>query len=444
MTGNRRISHGARALDRVSRFGGRLRASRELSWRPVDGDFFVLVGTTTIERLPSQPAGEVTFYCEGSPTFTHSAHLTVPGASDYTASAGDVLRLLSLGSGVWVLATLPYDGSVPAAPAGAADGLFNKTDWQSVGFTRTGLGTVAIKAGTKIELNGTVYSYDADTAVQMPTHSVGAYFIYQCNDGSIRGDASAIAPVGFDATTSRQIGGYYYGPGGLATGYNTGGDTTPQILIPTIWDLKFRPSVHDRRGWSFTGSGWVSLWPLGVNWIVDGVSAHGATIADGVSPPKIPLSRGGDGTAAYGSLTQWEADEVYRSAGARLLDPLEFAAAVFGVVEGTSCGSDPVTTQLDAPRTSMYMYQAAGNMWVWGRDFSTRWDGTGGWAWRSNTGGRGQLHIGGDVNFVAALLGGAWHAAADAGSRAAAWHFCPWNSNSSVGARGYCDHVCHI
>ncbi|MCF8543089.1 MAG: hypothetical protein K9G24_08420, partial [Candidatus Nanopelagicales bacterium] len=46
---------------------------------------------------------------------------------------------------------------------GAATGLFYKTDFASVAFTKTGAGTLDIKAGTKVWVNDTVVTYGTAT-----------------------------------------------------------------------------------------------------------------------------------------------------------------------------------------------------------------------------------------------------------------------------------------
>lgn len=322
-----------------------------------------------------------------------------------------------------------------------APGLFEKADWQSVGFFKTGVGTISIKVGTKVELAGTVHGFVADTAVQMPTLNAGTdYAIYMCNDGTVRADASFTAPAGFDTTTSRKIGGFHFSPGGNAPG-QAGGDSTPTINEYSLWDLKFRPSASDPRGMTLVaGLFWCDIYLLNVDHLINGTSRYGATIADQDAPPKIPTAFGGDGSATYGALTWWEAAEVMAAHGKRLLDYAEFAAAAYGVTESTSVGADPVTCALDAPRTSKWgLMQATGNMRVWGGEKSifTAVD----WTWFDLTGGRGQLFISG---MSVSVFGGSFNDTIYSGSRSSTWQTGPWFPETNKGARGRCDHVCHV
>ena len=91
-------------------------------------------------------------------------------------------------------------------------GWFGKADSGSVAFTKTGSGSLSLKAGTAIETNGRLFRFKSDTAVTMPTLSAGTdYAIYVCSDGSLRADANFSAPSGYTTANSRQIGGFHYG-----------------------------------------------------------------------------------------------------------------------------------------------------------------------------------------------------------------------------------------
>lgn len=340
--------------------------------------------------------------------------------------------------------------------------LFQKDLSTGPAFERTGLSTMRTATPIVVEVGGRLFSIPSNTAVQMPALTAGVdYFLYPCADEVLRLDANASAPTGFDATNSRRIGGVHCGPGAMATGINLGGDATPQLLAHTIWDEKWRPACPDMRGMGYVGgaTGWVDLYLLGTNWIVDGTSRMGATIADGSSPPKKPLNRGGNGSTSYTSLTQFEASEVMRCVGKTLLDKDDFADAAFGVKEAVSRGNDPITTglsttnagssKLDYELTSMYMYQAAGVQWIWGRDVLTKVGGADyaaatAFSWKANTGGRGSLYTEGAEGLAAALFGGDWASGSPCGSRASFWSYVPWNSSYSVGARGRCDHLSHV
>ncbi len=346
------------------------------------------------------------------------------------------------------LVTFPRTGSM----ADIVRGHFSKADPASVAFTRTGNGTVSLKAGTVIELGGLLYPFPSATAVAMPTLTAGTdYAIYLCNDGSLRADASFTAPTGFDTATSRRIGGFHYAAGGNAAG-TSGGNTTPQINEYSLWDLRWRPACPDPRGMALVaGAFWCDIYLCGVNHHADGTSRNNASIADGSAPPKIPAAFGGNGSAAYSTFNWWQAAEVMTSHGKQLLSYAEFAAAAYGATESQSRGNDPVTTGLgttnsgstnaDEEQTSRWgIIQATGTQWTWGRNSSYRPDGANlGWNWRNVAGGRGQLNIYNDSGLVYVLLGGHW-GSAGSGSRASSWDAYPWVSGGDIAARGCAGH----
>lgn len=330
-------------------------------------------------------------------------------------------------------------GTVAAGPA--STDLFIKAAPREVAFVKTGAFAVSIKAGTIIEVGGEIYTFSSATAVTMPeSPAVGDYAIWIKPDGTLHATTDFTSPP---VANSRKIGGFHYAPGGNASGYNSGGDTTPQINEYSFWDIKFRPACPDPQGMVLVaGSFWCDIYLLGVDHHVNGTSRAGVTIADGSSPPKVPAAFGGNGSTVYGSLNWWEAAEVMQSHGKDLLSYAEFAAAAYGVKEAQSGGTDPVSTILRADYTSKWgVMLATGNLYVWSRDFSYRSDGTTSFAWAAITGGRGSVYKQGTYGLVAARFGGGWDAEADSGSRASHWRDLPSLSSGLVGARGRSDHL---
>lgn len=333
------------------------------------------------------------------------------------------------------------------AAADLAAGLFEKVDADSVAFTRTGHGTLALKAGTLIAVAGVVHAHAAATGVEMPPLTVGTdYAIYVCSDGTVRADADFSAPSGYTAADSRQIGGFHYAPGGNATGYDTGGNTTPQINPYSLWDLKWRPACADPRGMALVaGRFWCDIYLTGIDVDAHGSSRHGVPIGDGANPPKVPAMFGGDGTTTYGSFTWFEAAELLASVGKRMLDYPDFVAAAFGTREATARGNDPVTTGLattnagasnaDHAFTSNWgICQVSGCLWIWSNAFGGPYAGS---AFSDTAEGRGQL----SSQPNAALLGGSWITSVNGGSRTSAWSNAPSASNLYLGTRGRCDHL---
>ena len=322
---------------------------------------------------------------------------------------------------------------VAAAISLRAKGIFEKADPASVAFIKTGAGTASIKAGTIVEVNGTVHQFAAATAITMPALTAGTdYAIWVHPDGAISATASfTSAPV----ANARRIGGFHYAPGGNAAA-QAGGDAVPAINEFSMWDLKWRPSCPDPRGMTLVaGAFWCDIYHLGVDHLINGTSKFNVTMADGSSPPRRPLMFGGNGTATYSTLTWWEAAEVMASHGKELLSYADFAAAAYGTTENVSAGTDPVSTILRQAYTSKWgVMLATGNVWIWGNEFG---GGAAGAAWANTNGGRGQVY----QQENALLLGGDWGGAAFSGSRASYWGYAPSFSGGGVGARGRCEHL---
>lgn len=328
--------------------------------------------------------------------------------------------------------------------AAPANGVFYKKDVLSSVFTKTGAGTISIKAGAIIDAAGAVLTWAVDTAVTMPALTAGTdYAIYACADGSLVASSSFTAPAGYTTANSRQIGGFHYAPGGNAAA-RAGGNTTPTINEYSLWDLKWRPRCLDPRGMTLIAGGfWCDIYLLGVDHQINGTSKNGVTIADGASPPKLPAVFGGNGSTTYSTLNWWEAQEVLRAYGKRPLTYDEFAAAAYGTTEAVSRNSvDAGTTGLNTSNanqderfTSKWgVIQSSGVMWIWGANFG---GGAAGAGWTANTGGRGSTY----QMENAALFGGDWDRGSYCGSRASDWNHSPTYSYSGVGARGCCDHL---
>jgi len=323
------------------------------------------------------------------------------------------------------------DGS--SLPSG--NGFFAKADPTTVAFTKTGAGTVSVKAGTSVSVFGAPLRFPTATAVVMPTLTAGTdYAIYACTDGTIRADANFSAPTGYTTANTRKIGGFHYAPGGHS-GSPGGGNTTPGIWATSFWDLKFKPNCPDPRGMEFFSNTWMDMYITNTDAITLGSSAYNVTMADGSSPPKVPLAFGGNGTTTYGSYTWFEAAELAMAMGKRLPTQREFMAHAYGTTEASSIGTDQVNTILNAAYTSAAgLFQATGVLHIWGDD---RGGPAAAASWNANTEGRGSEYNAPN----ASLLGGDWGAGSPAGSRCSLWSVAASYSLYSIGSRFACDHL---
>lgn len=354
------------------------------------------------------------------------------------SASGSITLIPEDGAGN-VNVTVPRGGfaSVPAY------GLFSKADPTTVAFTKTAAGAASIKAGTKVDVAGTLVQFGSATAITMPTLTAGTdYAIWVKDDGTIQASSSHTSAPG--AGNWRKIGGFHYAPGGNAAA-QAGGDTTPAINAYSLWDLKFRPACTDPRGMTLVAdSFWSDIYLLGVDHLTNGTSKYNVTIADGSSPPKKPTAFGGNGTTTQTNGDWWQLNEVLQSYGKRSPTYDEFAALAYGTTEATSSGgTDVPTTGVNGTgATSAWnvftskwgVIQSSGCMWIWGGEFG---GGAAAASWTANTNGRGSTY----QMENAVLFGGAWGGPSNAGSRASIWVISPTYSVSDIGARGVCDHL---
>ena len=311
---------------------------------------------------------------------------------------------------------------------------FRKAVPSAVAFSKAGAFAVSTATRLTIEVNGQAVDIPASTSVTMPGSPVAGtdYAIWAKPDGMLQATDNHTTPP---VSNSRKIGGFHYAPGGNATA-QAGGDSTPAINAYSLWDLKWRPACSDPRGMALVADGfWADIYLTGVDAITNGSSKYNVTIADGSSPPKIPAMFGGNGSTTYGSYTWFEAQEMATAFGKRSLNQQEYMAACYGVTEGTSRGTDPGNTILDAARTSKWgLIGATGNLWIWGEERGGAYN-TGGW--NANTEGRGSEYNAPN----AALFGGNWSDGGNAGSRCSYWSGAASDSYYTIGSRFACDHL---
>lgn len=349
-------------------------------------------------------------------------------------------------------------------------GLLHKVDPLTPAFTKTAAGALSIKAGTKVDVAGTVVTFVADTAITMPSLTGGTdYAIWVKSDATIQATTDFTNAPG--AGNWRKIGGFHYGlvaagttvaGGSFATTGNgmiwTQGDVDNIAGINkfSIWDLKFRPAASDPRGMVLVdGEVWVDIYLASTDTDANGTSKYNTNIASGTVLPKIPTAFGGNGTTTYPSLNWWVANELARAKQKRLMFSDEFATSMFGVTENQSIdatASTYPTTQRNAGYTSKYgIEQASGHHWTWGQDSSAYQDVTGAGSYKTVTGNtgaagseRGSIYTFGTYGLVRVILGGARAGGAYSGSRASSWGNCPWYSNWSFGLRAACDHLISV
>ncbi len=293
-------------------------------------------------------------------------------------------------------------------------GEFDKADGTIVAFTKTGTFSVSTSTEITVSVNNEPLVIPVGTVVSMPSAPVigSDYTIWVAPNKTLMAVVyTTTAPV----TNAKLIGGFHYAPGGNATG-TSGGDTTPQINEYSFWDLNFCPANKDPRGMTLVADNfWCDIYLTGNNAVTLGCSSvYNTGIADANSSPIISVQFGGNGSNTYGGYTWYEAHELANSFKKRPMTEQEFAAAAYGVTEGTSMGTDPVVTGVgNGARTSKWgLMQATGNMFVYCSD---RGGANTSPAWHAVTDGRGSEYN--EPNAI--RLGGAYNSTTSSGSRCA-------------------------
>lgn len=327
-----------------------------------------------------------------------------------------------------------------------------KADVNSVVFTKTGAGTVSIKAGSFVNVGGALVSFTSATAITMPTLTAGTdYFIYVTAGGiqAVAATGTWPTPVASPPASSRLIGGFHYAAGGNATG-TAGGDTTAAINEYSLWDLKWKPVAVDPRGMTLVANRfWSDIYLLNRDPQTHGTSKNNQPIADGetdgTTTAIIPTAFGGNGSTRYATQSWWNTAEALSAFGKRLPRYSEFGLLAYGVTENVSRGNDPVTTGLGTTNTGSSntdnkftskwgVVQASGVLWAWGDEFG---GGNAAASWANVNGGRGQVY----QQENAVFLGGSWVSTVNSGSRSSFWGASPSYSYSDFGGRGVCDHL---
>ena len=362
-----------------------------------------------------------------------------PG-DDYTATTGTSIVLTSGATAghalcVHAFASLLVANTYTRAEVDSqlARGLFRKVNPDAPAWTKTGAGTATTASTIYAEVNGVIRTIASGTTIAMPTFASGTdYAIWLTPAGALQATNNHTTPP---VANSRKVGGFHYAPGGNAAA-QSGGNTTPQINEFSFWDLNWKPNCSDPRGMTLVAGGfWSDIYLTGVDAITNGTSRFNVTMADGSNPPKVPTMFGGNGSTTYGSYTWFEAMEMATAFGKRCPTQQEFMALAYGTTEASSIGTDQVSTILNAAYTSRWgVIQAAGVLWVWGRDRGGPFASA---AWNANTEGRGSEYNAPN----SARFGGNWDNGATSGSRCSLWDGAASDSSGNIGSRFVCDHL---
>lgn len=314
-----------------------------------------------------------------------------------------------------------------------------------------------------LNLNGVAYTLPVETEIDADdsdswdssTYATKAnrkgldFYIFACISSTgiipvILLSANSTVPTGYNANTSRKIGGFHCECANIGTisGHPLSGYEAGDILPASVWDLKHR-AASENEGMVYCAgiNKWVDIY-LG-SW--DGselVSAFGGVIADGTSSP-----------AWHGELFAESMGEIGKS----LLWRDEFMCVAKGSNELTniSTSADPNTTggHTDTGGRRMVskygLEDCCGVLWQWGRDMFENWPGSThnndnqwldgyNWSELSVYGTGDSAHYGSCFGFLRrVLLGGHWSDGSYCGSRSAlCYNFSAHGGHAIVGVRG--------
>ena len=271
------------------------------------------------------------------------------------------------------------------------------------------------------------------------------YYVYACdNSGTLvfKTSLATTFPDGFDANTSRKLGGFHTlcVAVGTIAGHTLTGYAAKDILPQSIWDLKHRARNQNNAGMVYDPKSriWVDIY-LASGTGASTLSVNGGTISD----TRNWMDFVDDGGAV----------------GKRLLTDGEFQMIAAGSNEETNItgSADPVTTGGHVDTASRRMISnigcedCTGVLWQWLADSAAFYRGTTGY-YGNLPGGKGSIFTvftsdpganevdNSDYGMEVKLLAGdVWNHAARAGSRSREVYDSRWFKHAAVGARFGCE-----
>jgi hypothetical protein len=259
------------------------------------------------------------------------------------------------------------------------------------------------------------------------------FYVYACTpvSGTVPKlvlSANSTVPSGYDAATSRKLGGFHClcVAVGTISGHTLTGYVAGDILPASVWDLKHRP-VSSPEGMVYVDQLglWVDIY-LQSGTGATTASAYGGTITD--------------------TRTWMDHVDDLATVKKRMLDDGEFQVCAEGSNQETNItgSADPGTTGGHVDTASRRMVSnfgledCCGVVAQWLRDQSYQHPSTVAFNWY-DLGSKGSLYNQGGTDGTAdvkLLAGGYWTDAATCGSRARSARHYRWLANANIGCRG--------
>ena len=325
----------------------------------------------------------------------------------------------------------------------------------------TGSGSsINIKAGALIAVGDSVFKTTPKTLTAADLDSGNSfqmgkdYCIYICDptagDDTVYSDEvykislNTTYPAGYNATTSRKIGGFHYGyvravndkwnpvnSSNIEKGEGWESNVSVGIIPNSVWTLLHRPTC-DPSGMVYIGPLWADIY------IASDDSAQGVQSKYGV----VPIT----GTEG---LNWYIANERLMRIGKRMPSYAEWCKLAHGSPEGLAANNNNAwSASSNTARTTCGNVQnavsakncvdCAGNVAEWVDELLH--DPTADTAaWQNPFPGYGKIYTYSSTALHALNCGGYWTAGASCGSRTAHCHSYPWIVNAARGVRAVCD-----
>ena len=259
-----------------------------------------------------------------------------------------------------------YDENIIRFSNGAAFDFFDGEDWKQI----CNRGTLDFDPLQHLDIPAASYRMGTD------------YSIYLCLTGSgvsIVVSENSTFPAGFNADSSRKIGGFHYGTirrvtlaNGLMIPIDSNGvrfgntgtiwqDNVTEGIIPnSVWDLRNRPKTP-QGGMVKVGDLWVSIYLASARSAISYMGANGSHVAGGELQSRygrIPV------TSTEG-MNQFTFNEMLRLSGMRLPFYSEWLSAAYGSPQGEDDNNDYGWTRAwdntaRSSATGLYRYLPAG------------------------------------------------------------------------------------
>ena len=350
------------------------------------------------------------------------------------AVTGKKVDILSLRS--YIVAATPRYYARAEVPAASARTIISIPSDIWININNNGY---VINGGTDIDINVSD-NWDNATYATAQNRKGKDFYMYACiGDNGIKLvlSANSTVPTGYNANTSRKIGGFHClcANVGSITGHTLSGYVAGDILPYSVWDLKHRPKSEPEGMVYVPGIDlWVDIYLA--SWTgttaagtLKAVSKYGATTGDGTSTEKFHC---------------WKWEQTMGEQKKRLLYQREFMVASVGSNQGTNVkGSADVNTtggfSDTAGRRMISNYgieDMCGNLWQWGADVGSATTGSSsygnGYDANDRSDIKGQTYGG----VYRPLLGGFWADGAVCGSRGSAWSCGSLYLSAGCGGRG--------